>query len=1016
MTISVAATPFGLPAIDLLGAQFTDLKAGDPLAPVTVVVRSNLVSVSVRRALAARPGGIANVTFITLRRLAEQLAAPQLASIGRRPVSAPLISNAVRAILDDAPGVFAPVAQHPTTEEALADSYRELRAIPDGALDDVSRCSARAADVVRIHRAVRQQLSQDWYDEEDLLAVASVGVAAPGAPILIHLLPELSANETAFVHALAVATEVRINVGLTGDVDVDEATVSAYLRAELRVPPRPVASPSASAILSVSDPDDEVRSVVRIVEGWMRDGTRLGSTAVLYPTADPYARLLRQHLAAAGIPVNGTPVRSIGDMVFGNVIRSFLSLSDRDFRRQDVLELFTGGALLDGGRHVPSRAWERVSRAAGIARGVDWSQRLPRWVARQREQADKYDVEGQTARAAGCRKDADHGENLATFISRLRADLCPDQAPQTWNEHGDWLRSLAATYLGDESRRYSWPDDDWQAAQRVEEVLDRLAALDAVDGPSCSPAVFRRALDSELDVALRKTGRPGEGVMVGPIAVAAGMVFDRIVVMGMAEGRFPARRLEDSLLPDAERAASGGHLRLSTQRIHDDHRHFLAAVAGARETTLTYPRGDLRRSTHQAPSRWLLTSAAHLAGVEHMTSSDLGRYARAPWFIVVSSYAGGLARAKLNASEHELRLTAIARNALQHSVVAADDRMHRALEVVRARRNHRFTRFDGNLSSVDAGLILPVRISATSLENWAKCPRSYLFTHVLRVEPIEEPERRYEMDPLTKGSLMHAILEQFVGDAITQGHDLESWTAADGDRLKLIADSHFDAAERDGDTGRALLWRAERVRLEKQLEVFLSKDSNRLMSGFRPEAAEQPFEDVPIDLSNGRVLHMRGFIDRVDISGDGSVAVIDYKTGSAAAYGTLSEDDPHQKGQRLQPFVYSRAVRASHPEAPSISAHYWFTKDDKLIGYAITDAIESEVLAAMDRIVGGIAGGVFPARPADTPAFGWVDCWACTPDGLSDADARREWQRIRRDPALSGYLALVDPEAHDERS
>ena len=71
--METTTTAYGRPAIDLLADQITQLKDGDPLAPVTIIVRSNFVSVSTRRALAARPGGIANVTFLTLRRLAEQL-------------------------------------------------------------------------------------------------------------------------------------------------------------------------------------------------------------------------------------------------------------------------------------------------------------------------------------------------------------------------------------------------------------------------------------------------------------------------------------------------------------------------------------------------------------------------------------------------------------------------------------------------------------------------------------------------------------------------------------------------------------------------------------------------------------------------------------------------------------------------------------------------------------------------------------------------------------------------------
>jgi hypothetical protein len=162
MDVNVTTTPYGLPSVELLSAQLAELKDGDPLAPVTVVVRSNFVSVSMRRALAAQPGGVANVTFITLRRLAEQMAAAKLAEQGRRPASAPLISSAVRVVLDQDPGVFSSVAGHPATEQALADVYRELRAAPDDALDAVAQCSARAADVVRIYRTVRRRLSVNW--------------------------------------------------------------------------------------------------------------------------------------------------------------------------------------------------------------------------------------------------------------------------------------------------------------------------------------------------------------------------------------------------------------------------------------------------------------------------------------------------------------------------------------------------------------------------------------------------------------------------------------------------------------------------------------------------------------------------------------------------------------------------------------------------------------------------------------------------------------------------------------
>jgi hypothetical protein len=90
--------------------------------------------VSTRRLLASgelgsitnRGVGIAGLNLLTVYRLAELLGAPRLAAGGRRPVSTAVIAAAVRRVLAADPGIFAPVREHPSTEEALVNSYREL--------------------------------------------------------------------------------------------------------------------------------------------------------------------------------------------------------------------------------------------------------------------------------------------------------------------------------------------------------------------------------------------------------------------------------------------------------------------------------------------------------------------------------------------------------------------------------------------------------------------------------------------------------------------------------------------------------------------------------------------------------------------------------------------------------------------------------------------------------------------------------------------------------------------------
>ena len=233
----VQTTAYGRPATDLLAGQVQAAKGGDRLAPVTVIVASNYAAVSTRRALAGRPGGTANVTFLTLFRLAERLGAASLAAAGRRPVSTPVLAQAVRSVLAAEPGVFAPVADHPATELALVASTRELAGLTERALHAVAACSARAADVVRVARQVRTDLSSAWYDEHDLVGAATAAVqeGAIVGPVMVHLLQDLSPAGAELLQALARRQPVVVNVGLTGNADADQHVLAAHARAGITI-------------------------------------------------------------------------------------------------------------------------------------------------------------------------------------------------------------------------------------------------------------------------------------------------------------------------------------------------------------------------------------------------------------------------------------------------------------------------------------------------------------------------------------------------------------------------------------------------------------------------------------------------------------------------------------------------------------------------------------------------------------------------------------------------------------
>ena len=1007
------------------------------MAPVTVVVPSNYAAVAGRRALAAVGSGVAAVSFLTLHRLAERLGGPALAAAGRRPVSPAVVAQAVRLVLAEAPGMFASVADHPATEQALVAAHRELAAVSEANLHAVAGASARAGEVVRIHRRVEEILAPLWHDEHDLLEAATAILRAKPekqpAPVIVHLPQNLTSAGAALLRALADAGELRVIIGLTGEACADEALRLALGRAGIDLDIEPVLPPArAQRVLSVSDPDEEVRTVVRHLVAAARAGVAFARMAVVYGTADPYARLVHEHLAAAGIEHNGAPVRTIGQGLAGRTLRALLALPDRNFRRGDVLALVSSSRLADGGRWAPARAWERVSRAAGVVEGDDWGPRLAAFATASRHRAEEAEVDERPSLAGRYRAEAGHAEALAAFVTGLVVDLDPGRSAGSWAAMVEWAHGLLARYLGDRDHHRGWPEEELRAADRVTAALDGLAGLDLLGDVAPSSAVFRRTLERELEAALARVGRFGDGVLVGHVSVATGVCVDRLFVLGLTEGAFPGRRLEDSLLPDRERALTGGELELRADRLHDDRRRLLAALAGAREATVCFPRGDLRRPGDRSASRWLLGDAARLSGGSPISTQDLPAFEGEPWYEEVPSFAAGVTRTTFPSTAQDYGLAVLARcereTMAQHREVTGDVALAAGLALAEARRSGAFTRFDGNL----AGLALPdltdgaAVASPTRLGAWASCPHAYLLEHLLHVEVVEDPERVLEMTPLDRGSLVHEVLDRFLAQAIAAGVPDDGWSHQHRIRMRAIAEETCDDYERRGLTGRRLFWQRDRARILADLDRFLDEDEAfRRRHQARPVATELAFGlgrsvhgPVSLPLPDGRAVLFRGSADRVDANAGGELIVTDYKTGSASSYRDLVHNDPHAGGTQLQLAVYALAARAAFgtPDTP-VAAAYWFTSakgDFQRIGYPVDDAVLASVGQAVAVIVDSVAAGVFPARPSAEPPWGWVQCWYCEPDGLGTGELRRAWERKRLDPALTAYVGLCEPASLDD--
>jgi hypothetical protein len=1052
---------YGREAAEELRSTISLAKGDEPLAPVTIVVPSNYVGVASRRLLASgalgpicdRGTGVAAVSFVTVYRLAELLGSTQLAAQGRRPVSTPVLAAALRGALTRDPGIFAPVAGHAATETALVDAYRELRDLSDGALDALAQRSERASDVVRLHKAARASLEREFYDEEDLLDSAADTVRSDAAAlhrlgtVIVYLPERLSRHGGALLSAVGARSDVVVLAGTTGDGRADAEVERSVRRIEPgavarnasgdgthpgATRPLDVVTADRTRIITVSDCDEEVRAAVRRIVDAARAGTPLDRMAILHASPVPYARLAHEQLAAAGIALNGAAVMPLTARVVGRILLGLLALPATGFRREEVFAWLSGGRLRQDGRSLPVTAWERLSREAGVVAGRnDWAQRLAALAAGRDNKAARAesDPDALPWMVENAQKEAAQARALRDFVVGLIDDLAETaERPQRWGERVAWARRHLRSLFGDERHRSLWPTVERKAAERVEVALARLACLDAIE-PSVDLGVFTRTLELELEADLGRVGRMGEGVLVGSVSMGVGLDLDLVVVLGLSEGLFPSPAHDDSLLPDHERTATGDELPLRSQSVERQHRQLLAALAGAAHQVLCVPRGDLRRNMERVPSRWVLEIASALAG-ERWWSSELFN-AEQGWVSHVASFDAGIRHMAFPATAQEHRLRSLmvhgsTRLPLPVLTAAGDPSLGAGAEVVAARRSDRFTRFDGNL----AGSAVPSpaeRVnSATRLEKWATCPFAYFLQNVLSVKEIENPEDEMQITPRDKGLLIHQVLEEFIKAVLARPESErpgpnDPWTAQDMVLITVIGDRVCAEFERKGLTGRPIFWHQDRRRIIADLLRFLNADSAyRVEHGARPLSAELAFgfsddgtDTVALALPDGRSIRFRGFADRIDRADDGTLHVLDYKTGKPDDYRDLSEENPDSRGRRLQLAVYGQAARLLYgtPDTP-VRADYWFVSAGGTFerrGYPVTPDVLARVGQTVQTMVDGIEAGVFPSFPTASSTSPWTECPYCDPDNMGVTELRRLYEHKRNDPAMDAFVHFADP-------
>lgn len=932
-----------------------------PLDEKIFVVPSFIVGRQVGQALAREAGSWANLRFVTLAALAQEV----LERAGERAAGRPMTASARLALVDrtfrellaeGALEYFGRAGASPGLTRTLSRAIRDLRldGLSSAGLKPERFLVARKGEEIALllGRYERAMVERGLLDEAGLMALAGCAAAAAArSPRALHLSladAPLRKVEADFLRAAAGNGLVLVPgepvFGLSRPRHcwppperrvggpAQESNRLSWLFAPGEAPAG--APGEAPAIFRALGTANECREILRRIYAGR---VRFDDVEVLPPPGSPHETIFHLLSVRTGLPVTfgrGIPVS------FTSPGRLFFGLADwlaEDLSVDRLGRLLAGGDLVlprrAAGRSLPARTACRLLRAAKIGWGRErYLERLRAFITgRQAELERAAGAESEETgdapaeRRARLLAEVEDIHEVSSAVERLLAIL-----PEAGEDGRYDLRDLCAGFARVlETCGRAVSDADGQAR---EALLGRLAEI-RDEGPA-QALPLKEALDLLREAAgsVRvgaSAPRPGHlhvadclsgGWSGRPVTFAA----------GLDEASFPGRGLQDPVLLDEERAALSPSLPTAADGLSAELFRLASALASVRgKVTLSYPSFDIAEGRASFPSSVVLQAHRLGHGDAGLDYSALDRdLPEAAGFVpdalekVFDEVDWWLARLAPSGPSPEGAA----------SVAANFAELASGLAAASARAGDRLTEYEG---IVDLG---PVRdrvdpvagrkavMSATRLELLARCPFGYFLRHILGVERPEEVEfdRSRWLDPLQRGRLIHAIFCEFMTEVSRKKERVEA--ARHEPVLAEIAVRLIDREAQTIPPPSAAVFESERGDILESMRVFLAAEERRGPE-VEPLEFEKEFSAEEFDLGGGRSFLLRGFIDRLDRTGPASYRVLDYKTGSYAPYENLVE---FGRGRVVQHALYAVVVEGllghgrAGPKARVTESGYFF--------------------------------------------------------------------------------------------
>ncbi|NOX17428.1 MAG: hypothetical protein GXO87_03995 [Chlorobi bacterium] len=658
--------------------------------------------------------------------------------------------------------------------------------------------------------------------------------------------------------------------------------------------------------ISCAGRNEEIKSAAEEIKILLtKENVRPNDICVVFNSIQNYAGKVRDVFTNYGIPFNLTDRLKLSRSLPVIALISSLEILENDFYYKNLLRTLYSG-FVDVGNIDAGNLYEIASELKVVSGYSNWIGRLND--KRKSMKSEDEPNENKIARFERALKD----------IKQISDKLKPFEEKTTFagfvKKMKDFIREtkIADTII---AKSKGSEEVNIKALTVFVETIERIFSL----LESENEKEEKRPLSFYLDY-LRTTARTTRynikersdyGVLITTPDEIRGFRFDYLFVSGLADGDFPLKYSPEIFY------SKTFFMRKALNHLHEQRFRFYQTLAAKRKKLyLTYPASDGRKELIESTFLKEFSETFELTEAQERHSKYL---------FTKDQYISRLGNELAGGRDSHL--------ADKITVAGVDAKILKNRIDIEKRRNDGEAEPDEYGGRVSLGAVddaeakrIEERLneysekefSVSQLENFAKCPFKFFGERILNLQTKEDPSE--EIEALELGSVLHQIFFEFYTEIRNEGVSLREGKTDQKTinyakrKLFTIAKKKLDAAvfssplaflQREkilgynGDKEDSILSRF--VETERKLETgkpsFFETSFGTMERRGSDELLSSP---EPIKIGN---VKLRGKIDRVDLTEDGAITVIDYKLSGKS----VSAKDLN-RGIQLQLQVYLQAV------------------------------------------------------------------------------------------------------------